>query len=256
LNPLVKALLKTDPLGCVPYTAVFENVSLAGTDFLWDFGDGTTSTQVSPTHLYANTGIYNVRLIATDTNTCNRVDTSAYFQITVLAKPVAQFSWQPNPPIENTPVQFTNLSVGAVSYLWNFGDGDTSTLENPSHQYDATGTYTAELIAYNEAGCGDTFRLAVNVIVVPLVDVPNAFIPAQGGRNSIVKVEGFGIGKMAWKIYNRWGQLVFQSTNKSAGWNGYYKGKLQATDVYAYTLDVEFTDGKKLRKTGDITLLR
>jgi gliding motility-associated-like protein len=146
--------------------------------------------------------------------------------------------------------------VGAVSYLWNFGDGDTSTLENPSHQYDATGTYTAELIAYNEAGCGDTFRLAVNVIVVPLVDVPNAFIPAQGGRNSIVKVEGFGIGKMAWKIYNRWGQLVFQSTNKSAGWNGYYKGKLQATDVYAYTLDVEFTDGKKLRKTGDITLLR
>jgi gliding motility-associated-like protein len=256
LNPLVKALFKTKPLGCAPYTAVFENISLAGTDFIWDFGDGTSSTQASPTHLYANTGIYNVRLIATDTNTCNRVDTSAYFQVTVLSKPVARFSWQPNPPIENTPVQFTNLSVGAVSYLWRFGDGDTSTLENPSHQYDATGTYTAELIAFNEAGCSDTFRLAVDVIVIPLVDVPNAFIPAQGGRNSIVKVEGFGIGKMAWKIYNRWGQLVFQSTNKSSGWNGYYKGKLQATDVYAYTLDVEFTDGKKVRKTGDITLLR
>jgi gliding motility-associated-like protein len=256
LNPLVKAMFETDPLGCVPYTAVFENTSLAGSDFLWDFGDGTTSTQASPTHLYANTGIYNVRLIATDTNTCNLVDTSAYFAITVVDKPTAQFSWQPNPPIENTPVQFTNQSLGALYYRWNFGDGDTSALENPSHQYDATGTYTAELIAYNEANCSDTFRLPVNVIVIPLVDVPNAFIPAQGGTNSIIKVEGFGIGKMAWKIYNRWGQLVFQSSNKSAGWNGYYKGKLQATDVYAYTLDVEFTDGKKLRKTGDITLLR
>ncbi len=256
LNPLVKAQFETDSIGCVPYTAVFENTSLAGTDFLWDFGDGTTSTQSSPTHTYTTTGTFNVRLIATDTNTCNRVDTSAYFPITVLANPTAQFSWQPDPPVENTPVQFTNLSIGAIAYLWNFGDGDTSTLVNPAHQYNATGTYLAELIAYNAAGCSDTFRLQVSVIVIPLLDVPNAFIPAQGGRNSIVKVEGFGIGKMSWKIYNRWGQLVFQSANKSSGWNGYYKGKLQPTDVYAYTLDVEFTDGKKLRKTGDITLLR
>jgi gliding motility-associated-like protein len=256
LNPLVKARFETDPFGCVPYAAVFENTSLAGTDFLWEFGDGTTSTVASPTHTYTTTGTFNVRLVATDTNTCNRVDTSAYFTITVLANPTAQFSWQPDPPQENTPVQFTNLSVGAVSYLWNFGDGDTSTLVNPFHQYNATGTYLAELIAYNAAGCSDTFRLQVSVIVIPLLDVPNAFIPAQGGRNAIVKVEGFGISKMAWKIYNRWGQLVFQSTNKNAGWNGYYKGKLQPTDVYAYTLDAEFTDGKKLRKTGDITLLR
>ena len=256
LNPLVKAIFKTDAQGCAPYTALFENLSLAGTDFLWQFGDGTTSTAVSPTHLYAVPGSYNVRLIATDTNTCNRIDTSAYFKISVVAKPTALFSWQPNPPIENTPVLFTNLSSGATNYLWNFGDGDSSALDNPSHQYNATGTYKAELIAYNEVGCTDTFRLAVNVIVIPLLDVPNAFIPSQGGRNSIVKVEGFGIGKMNWKIYNRWGQLVFESSNKSQGWNGYFKGKLQPIDVYAYTLDVEFTDGKKLRKTGDITLLK
>ncbi len=256
LNPLVKAQFETDPFGCVPYTAVFENTSLAGTDFLWEFGDGTTSSVPTPTHTYSTTGTFNVRLIATDTNTCNRIDTSAFFTITVLPNPAAQFSWQPDPPQENTPVQFTNLSTGAVSYLWNFGDGDTSTLVNPFHQYNATGTYLAELIAFNVAGCSDTFRLQVSVIVIPLLDVPNAFIPAQGGRNSIVKVEGFGISKMAWKIYNRWGQLVFQSTNKNSGWNGYYKGKLQPTDVYAYTLDAEFADGKKLRKTGDITLLR
>ena len=61
---------------------------------------------------------------------------------------------------------------------------------------------------------------------------------------------------MDWRIYNRWGQLVFQTANRKDGWDGTYKGKAQPMDVYTYTLDVEFTDGKKLRKTGDITLLR
>jgi gliding motility-associated-like protein len=256
INPLVVAQFRTDSLGCAPYTAQFTNTSLAGTDFLWDFGDGNTSTDVHPTHIYPNPGIYNVRLIATDTSTCNRIDTSEYFTIRVEAKPNAFFSWGPNPPIENTPVQFTNQSTGAISYLWNFGDGESSTEINPSHQYQTTGTHPAQLIAYTAAGCTDTFDLNVEVIIVPLLDVPNAFTPTRGGINSIIKVVGFGIGKMQWRIYNRQGLLVYQSNSTKEGWNGTYKGKLQPMDVYAYTLDVEFTDGKKLRKTGDITLLR
>jgi gliding motility-associated-like protein len=256
LNPLVKAQFTTPALGCAAYTAIFQNTSLAGTDFLWDFGDFSTSTLVSPTHIYPLPGVYQVRLIATDTSTCNKVDTSAYYTITVVAKPVALFTWAPNPPIENTPVRFTNSSNGAIRYLWNFGDGENSTEINPSHQYNATGTYKAELIAYNSSNCSDTFRLDVRVIVLPLLDVPNAFTPAREGTNAVIRVEGFGITKMSWKIYNRWGQLVFESASKSMGWNGTFKGKLQPTDVYAYTLDVEFSDGKKLRKTGDITLLR
>ena len=256
LNPLVKAQFVTNPLGCAPFTAIFENTSLGGTDFVWDFGDGTSSTLSSPTHLYANPGTYNVRLIANDTSTCNKTDTSAFFRITVTVKPVASFSWAPNPPLENTPVRFTNLSVGATRYVWDFGDRETSTDANPIHQYNVTGTYKAQLVAFNIANCSDTFNLDVNVIVIPLLDVPNAFTPGQEGRNAIIKVEGFGITRMSWKIYNRWGQLVFESASKNFGWDGRFKGKLQAMDVYAYTLDVEFSDGKKLRKTGDITLLR
>ena len=256
INPLVEARFETPALGCAPYDAVFNNTSLAGTDFIWEFGDGNTSTDVNPTHRYNNPGTYNVRLIAIDLSTCNLRDTSDYFTIRVEAKPTAFFTWGPNPPVANTPVQFTNGSTGANTYLWNFGDGETSTLTNPSHQYNATGNYPAELIAYTIAGCTDTFSLRVDVIVIPVLDVPNAFTPAQGGRNSVVKVEGFGIGKMQWRIYNRQGQLVFESTSMKLGWDGTFKGKLQPMDVYAYTLDVEFTDGKKLRKTGDITLLR
>ncbi len=257
LNPLVKAIFITAPTGCVAYNAVFENTSLAGTDFKWEFGDGTSSADVNPTHLYANPGTYNVRLIAIDTNTCNKIDTSAYFTITVVAKPTALFRWSPNPPLANVPVNFTNMSsADATHFLWNFGDGESSTIVDPKHQYNATGSYTAELIAYNAFNCTDTFRLRVDVIVLPLLDVPNAFTPGKFGINGFISVRGFGIGKMDWKIYNRWGEIVFQSTNTKVGWDGTYKGKLQPMDVYAYTLDVEFTDGKKLRKTGDITLLK
>lgn len=257
ISPLVKATFTTPAIGCAPYTAFFNNTSLAGTDFLWDFGDNTTSTDVNPTHLYANPGTYNVRLIAYDTNTCNKIDTSAYFTIKVVLKPGAFFRWDPNPPQENVPVTFTNLSSSdATHFLWNFGDGESSTETNPVHEYNATGNYTAELIAYNAANCTDTFRLRVDVIVLPLLDVPNAFTPGQFGINGTISVKGFGIGKMDWKIYNRWGQMIFQTNSRKQGWDGTYKGKLQPMDVYTYTLDVEFTDGKKLRKTGDITLLR
>ncbi|MFT3910490.1 MAG: PKD domain-containing protein [Ferruginibacter sp.] len=259
--PLVKADFKTSQLGCAPYTAHFQFTGgQAGTDFFWNFGDGThstDSTDANPTHYYANPGVYAVQLIVRDTNTCNKIDTSAWFNITVLQKPVAKFTWAPNPPQRNTATQFTNLSTGAVRYLWDFGeDGETSTEVNPRHQFNSTGTFTVTLTAYNQNNCDSTVSVVISALVDPLLDVPNAFTPGRFGTNGVVGVKGYGIGKMDWKIYNRWGQLVYHSNNRKQSWNGMYKGKLLPTDVYAYTLDVIFTDGKKLRKTGDITLLR
>lgn len=255
LSPQVKAQFTTPPQGCVPYNAIFENTSAGGLNFFWDFGDGTTSTADNPSHLYTNTGTYTVKLIAFDSTSCNKVD-STFFTITVVAIPVANFSFGPVPPQENTPVQFTNQSLGATSYIWYFGDGDSTTEVNPQHLFNATGTYDVCLVAINSAGCSDTTCLPVSALINPLLDVPSAFTPGQFGVNSIVKVKGFGIKEMQWNIFNRWGQKVFESSNPSNGWNGYYKGKLQPMDVYTYTLDVIFSDGKKVRKAGDITLIR
>ena len=251
----VQARFITPDKGCVPYTAKFDNTSLGGLEFAWDFGDGTTSTAVNPSHLYVTTGTYTVRLTAIDTTTCNRTDTYT-FTITVFPIPSAGFSASPNPGQENKPTNFNNFSTNAISYVWNFGDGQSSTDINPVHQYNATGKYNACVIAMNAAGCTDTFCLEVSAIILPLLDVPNAFTPGRFGNNGIIKVVGFGIGKMSWKIYNRWGQNIFTSTSQASGWDGTFKGALQPMDVYAYTLDVEFTDGKKARKTGDISLLR
>ena len=112
------------------------------------------------------------------------------------------------------------------------------------------------LLAFNQYSCSDTTCQFVSALVSPLIAVPSAFSPNGDGVNDRVYVRGFGIAKMMFRIYNRWGQLVFQSASEYQGWDGKYKGVLQPMDAYAYTLEVEFTDGTKATKKGDITLLR
>jgi gliding motility-associated-like protein len=260
ISPNVKAKFLTPSRGCVPYAAVFDNQSDAGISWIWEFGDGTFSTAFKPSHVYSQVGSYNVRLIANDSTTCNKSDTSAYFTITVYPLPTADFTWAPNPPVENTKTVFTNLSVGATRYVWDFGDGTTSTDVNPVHLYNKTDTFRVKLTAFNDADCADDTLHLVPIIIRPLLDVPNAFTPGRFSgssyNNGIVKVEGFGIAKMKWVIYNRWNQVMFSTSDLQQGWDGTFKGVLQPMDVYVYSLDVEFSDGKKLVKTGDITLLR
>ncbi len=251
----IRAQFETDPGGCAPHTAVFINTSEAGRTFEWDFGDGNTSTEFAPQHEYLQPGTYTVRLTVRDPNTCNQVDVTTR-TITVTDAPIAGFTYSPATPLENTPTSFTNTSIGAVRYHWSFGDGDTSNLTNPTHQYNRTGDFEACLIAYNEFGCPDTVCATVSALVSPLIAVPNAFTPNGDGVNDQVFVRGYAINRMLFRIYNRWGQLVFESTNQRVGWDGKYKGVLQPMDAYAYTLEVEFTDGTRASKKGDITLLR
>lgn len=259
IAPNVEAEFETPATGCVPYLASFTNTSIAGQSFEWDFGDGATSTLQNPTHLYATAGTFTIRLIAIDPNTCNIRDT-IFKSITVFNNPVSNFTTAPIPPIENTPTTFTNLaSADAVSFKWLFGDGDslvTNSRLAVLHQYVATGTYNACLIAINSNGCADTLCQPVEAIVLAQVDVPNAFTPNSNDINNKVLVRGFGIVKMKFSIYNRWGQKVFESNSLTTGWDGRFKGALQPMDVYAYTLDVEFFDGTRTTKKGDITLIR
>jgi gliding motility-associated-like protein len=258
VSPVVKAQFET-PDGCAPYTAIFNNTTLAGQSFLWNFGDGTApSTDVNPVHIYADTGTFTVSLLAVDSNTCNIRD-SITLVIHVHPKPTAIFNVLPQPPEYNTPNVFYNNSVGATHYVWLFGDGDSthkSSLDTVIHQYEETNTFNACLVAINQFGCADTACHPVESLINPLLDVPNAFTPGRFGENSIVMVKGFGIATMDWKIYNRWGQVVFETNNPFIGWDGTYRGNPQPMDVYAYTLDATFFDGTKTRRKGDITLIR
>lgn len=259
----LKASFETPAIGCAPYTAPFTYTGAGGETFEWDFGDpgspDNTSNLTNPTHLYAVPGTYHIVLAVTDPNTCNKTDT-ARFTIIVYDKPTAAFSYTPVTPVVNTPNVFTNLSSGnATRYKWDFGDGDTlvtTSRVNVEHQYNATGSFNVCLTAYNAVGCSDQVCEPVQAIVDPALDVPNAFTPNSGDINSVVMPRGFGIAKMRFTIYNRWGQKVFETANRSEGWNGRVKGVLQPMDVYAYTLEVEFFDGTRASKKGDITLIR
>ncbi|MBN8837800.1 MAG: PKD domain-containing protein [Sphingobacteriia bacterium] len=255
----LKAAFTTPAKGCIPYTAVFNNQSNGGQQFFWDFGDGSTSTVSNPTHVYNNVGTYSVKLIAIDSGTCNIID-SAIQVITTSGKPTAAFTATPQPPVANTAINFINNSTGGTLFKFFFGDLDsvitTSVTQPVSHIYNQTNTYKACLYAYNASGCFDVTCQLVSALINPLFDVPNAFSPNGDGINDKIYVRGYGIATMKWSIYNRWGTLVYQSSDKSSGWDGTYLGKVQPQDVYHYVLEVELSDGGKFTKKGDITLLR
>jgi gliding motility-associated-like protein len=257
VSPLVKAQFEVGD-GCAPYNAFFNNTSLAGQQFFWDFGDGSNSTEVNPTHLYADTGNYTIHLLVIDNGTCNIRDSTTQ-TIQVHGSPKASFATTPQPAEYNVPTVFHNNSTGAAHYTWFFGDGDSTDKQSADtviHIYQSTGSFNACLKAFNQFGCIDTTCQEVQSLINPLLDVPNAFTPGRFGENSIITVKGFGIVSMNWKIYNRYGQIVFQSNNPYQGWDGTFNGVPQPVGVYAYTLDASFEDGTKTTKKGDITLIR
>lgn len=141
--------------GCAPLNVAFSNSSQGATNYLWDFGNGNTSSNANPSNVYLQIGTYQVRLIAIDQNG-NR-DTlirNAYIQ--VLTPPTASFSIQNNNGCAgSTSFQFTNTSQNAATYFWDFGDGTFSTQANPVKTYTNPGNYNISLLATNDGGCNN-----------------------------------------------------------------------------------------------------
>ncbi len=139
----------------------FNNTSTGGASFSWTFGDGGTSTATSPSHTYTANGTYNVKLVVVDAAGCSDTMT----QPLVVSGPVASFAMSDSvaicPPLF---VTFTNTSTGgATSYLWTFGDGNSSTLPSPSDMYIASGSYTVTLVVTDVFGCSDTARRGAHI---------------------------------------------------------------------------------------------
>lgn len=145
---------------CTQHAVTFNNQSVgSGMTYLWDFGDGNSSTQASPSHFYANEGTYSVCLTATDKYGCD--STLCKTDYILIADPVAAFTADTTdatcPPLI---VNFTNTSQHANNFHWNFGDnGGTSTTENPSHIYSEPGSYDVTLVASANSFCHDTLTI-------------------------------------------------------------------------------------------------
>ena len=256
--------------GCWPLVVQFENRSNYAdpNTYRWDFGDdeGYASSE-NPVYTYHKPGTYTVTLSAS--NPTGEAVSQSYAIVNVYERPRIAFEVRENVVfVPGNPLYVANYTRGATSYLWDFGDGTTYTDFEPVHYYQEPGVYTISLIATNEWGCADT--LVRNEIVTAeaggKVKIPNAFTPnvsgstggsVDAGNNDVFfPVLDGGISKYNMRVYNRWGELLFESNQRDMGWDGYYKGRLCKADVYVYKLRVEFSDGNKLEKLGDVTLIR
>ena len=254
--------------GCRPLDVQFTNNSQFADTYLWDFGDGNTSTQVAPIYTYFNPGIYTVTLTATGSGGQNAQTQQQIIEVYQL--PNAFFTVTPSVVfLPEEPILCFNLSTFASSYVWHFGDGNTSTEINPQHFYAQLGVYDIMLIATSPDNCIDTFLLqsAVEAKSEGGIKVPNAFTPNPNGGNGGYYSSGdtdndvfhpiiIGAEEYELNIFNKWGELLFISKDVNIGWDGYYRNELSKQDVYVYKIKVKFIDGKSDSFVGDLTLLR
>ncbi len=253
--------------GCSPLTVTFTNQSQYAHSYLWDFGDGNTSNEISPSYTYSTPGNYTVTLLAIGHG---GQDTYSAGKVQVYENAIAFFTVSPSVVfIPSQPIQCFNMSQNATTFLWNFGDGYTSTDANPKHYYKQEGEYNIQLIANNAHQCPDTFTVYRAVVAKSegKIEFPSAFTPNSNGpnggyfnpndyNNDVFHPVFVGVEKYKLSIYNRWGELIFESENPNIGWDGYYKGKLCKQDVYVWKVSGKFVNGESFFKAGDVTLLR
>jgi gliding motility-associated-like protein len=255
LQPRVTALF--DPTnGCVPYFYELENLGNNIATTYWELGNGQSSTDLNPTFDFDSVGTFTLRLTNYNPESCND---SASFTGTfnVFAPPTAFFETDSSAFQLFLPILFDNQSTFPAFYSWDFGDGDSSAQRNPFHEYRDTGFFEPCLTVLDNNQCTATYCKNLEIYFIGVVDVPNAFSPNNDGSNDVLYVRGYGVTEMEFKIFNRWGELVFESNSLDVGWDGTYKDKGQEMEVYIYTLWARFLDGSEtgVRK-GNITLLR
>jgi hypothetical protein len=254
--------------GCAPLGVQFPDLELGtGLTYSWNLGNGSSSSQASPFVTYF-AGSYAVTLTVTTSLGCTSTSASAG-QVVAYQPPTAAFTASPwTAPVDNGSIVFTSQTTGSITgYEWTFGDGGTGTAPNPTHVYGDVGTFEVELIVTDVNGCTAT---AVNpVVITPVYDItlPTAFTPnANGGQgggydpndlsNDVFYAFVRSVKEFRMRIFNRWGELVFESDDVMKGWDGYYRNQLSPQDVYVVQTWVRFVDDKEVQKLTDLTLFR
>jgi len=148
---------------------------------------------------------------------------------------------------------FDDQTVGGTSWSWNFGDGNSSTQQNPTNNYGASGTYTVILTVTNAAGCTDTAQSIVTVLEGILI--PNVFSPNGDGTNDEFYIPNSGLKEYSIEIYDRWGVKIFESTAPSIHWDGRSTSGMACTDGTYYYILHAVSNTKDYSTTGFVTLI-
>ncbi len=249
--------------GCEPLELNFNNLSTpidSTYDISWDFGDGGTSSSISPVHTYEEEGIYTISLSVTSPIGCG-IDTIYPNWITVRPSPEAFFTYDPSNPSNIQPtVNFTDGSFEADNWYWDFGGEYNTDEQNPSYTFQDTGLYRVLLYVTHPSGCIDSFIQIIDVKPEIRYYLPNAFTPNYDDKNDFFKGKGFfnGITNFSMSIWNRWGERIFETSNPDEPWNGKKNntGKESPEGVYVVVVTYTGPRGEPYELKGFATLLR
>jgi len=267
LPPPPRALFEPDTTGCPPLLVNFTNSSLYADTYIWDFDDGTFSSEANPTHVFFDNREHVVTMSAiglSGTDTTEQI-------VSVYTPPQAIFDVFPKEArnLKQT-FKFSNNTINGEYFLWDFGDGNTSPAREPSHVYGEEGTFSVTLTAWSKENCPDTIvRKDVIKIVAGegSVDFPTAFVfdpSSRGGNweelppekiNTVFRPAVVNVKEFRMEIYTRWGEKIFETNDLSIGWDGYMRNDEVAIEgVYLWKAWVKYVDNTEEILAGDITL--
>jgi gliding motility-associated-like protein len=277
VNPLPVLVFGTATAACAPVCLTFDNTSSISSGIIasyqWDFGDGSGAGGQNPSYCFQNasrvaTRSFDVTLTATSDKGC--VSFSAIpNMITAYPIPYADFTIDPEiTDVYNPNISFFDASQIASSWQWDFGDGNNSIINNPTHQYpDTANSYLVSLYIENIFGCTDTVRREVIIRPSYAIWIPNVFTPDGDGINDFFFVQGFGLKEIETLVFDRWGAVVYEGYDVMDGeeiteagtakWDGTYKGKtITVQDVFVYKVRVKDVFNEWHDFMGKVTLIK
>lgn len=266
VSPIPVPLFTANPLqGCIPLNVLFTDLSTGASGYTWYFGDGATSNSSGPQHTYQNEGLFDVRLVVTNPDGC-KDSLTLNDLVQAMNNPIAGFN--PNPEVvsvDDPTVTFIDQSTGATfwDYYFSYNEGPLTyfaSVQSPTAVLPGEGQYSVLQVVTNAMGCIDSTRMFVEVKPVYTFFLPNSFTPNGDGKNDVYKPYGTGwdIDTYSMKVFDRWGEVLFSTTDINVGWDGTTPdGKpIQETGIYTVHLIVTAANGIQYDYIESVTLLR
>ncbi len=246
---------------CVDFTDQSTVLNSTVTSWMWDFGFGVTSTQQNPQNCFYDQGQYSIELMATSAQGCKDSLTVSNY-VNVIPGPIAGFTFGPQPAtLNNSTITFTDLSTGGtVEWYWAFGDNGNSVLQSPYWTYTDSGSFTVmQIVSGPNGSCPDTAYGEVYISPELLVWIPNTFTPNGNGNNDVFIPSFSGMSyvkEFEMMIFDRWGNMIYKTNDKYAGWDGTYNSSKVQVDTYVYKIFVTGMNGLSTDFIGEVNLIR
>jgi gliding motility-associated-like protein len=266
-TPITIQIATTSEPACEPHTAMLINNSTGtpSANTQWVFGDGNTLSSLNDTvtNLYENQGCYDLTVTSTTALGCVWSQSYPSF-ICVYPNPVANFTANPGVISVISPESnLVNSSSGAVQYIWDFGDGtEISNDFSPTHTFvvDPEQNFQVTLVAITEHGCVDSITKIILMEKGVILYAPNSFTPDGNQFNPVfLPIVTSGVDKNEYKleVFNRWGELVFETTDTLKGWDGTYKGIACKEGMYSWKITYKLSSSdEKREQLGHVNIFR